>query len=137
MLGNGVLLPHSSTKNNNGMHWSNFNLPVEWIWGEFDVMMCLEQVDEIQAVGRIIKFFRLTHGMGDKDKLKMTYNILPRAGHFAVSDQPKKAATALLHWMMNILPPNKFNQVFTGLEGISRRDEEEKSRRLNNLVNNM
>lgn len=130
VLGNGQLLPWHEEKNPQGLRFSKWSLPVLVLWGRQDKMMPEGQAHVFAEIARAVR------ANGGSDKFVVTPAWLDEAGHFAVSDQPEKAADYMLHWMQNAAPAITFPRAFLGFDTISRRDFDSKTKALEKLFQN-
>jgi len=102
------LLPHHPHKNPHGVAYERIAMPTLVAWGEFDEMMPAAQLH------------RFANVLGTDD---VETRLLPRAGHFAHSDQPVATADALLAFVRRTHGRGALADVYMGLDGIWKGDE--------------
>ncbi len=119
ILGNGELLPHHLSKNPQGLKFTKWNVPILMMWGEYDKMMPMGQIHRFANMVTLLK----EKGGSLNSNLSFRSVVLPRAGHFAVSDQPEKTAAAIIDFMRSIGGPGRMFRSFWGFEEIARQDE--------------
>ena len=105
-----LLLPHHPTKCPNGVDYSKITVPCLIAWGESDNMMPAAQTQ------------RFAHVMGTDD-VQITY--LPRAGHFAHTDQPRLTADTILNFLRRVLGRSALADIYLGNHGLWKGDERE------------
>ncbi len=130
-LGNGELLPFHSVKNQNGIKFTEFNIPILMLWGKQDKMMPEKQVHDFDNIFSHLNALRKERGV--PSNLKFEYKVLDEAGHFATSDQPERAADALLTWIQNIIGPQHLATTFHGFDSLARQDELHVTKAFDNL----
>lgn len=130
-LGNGELLPHHSTKNPNGIYFSQFNIPILMIWGKNDKMMPEGQVHKFANIFHVINYAKHINNM--ESNLSFTKRIIKDAGHFAASDQPEIFADSVIYWIRDIIGPEYLNTAYVGMTEIARQDEEHVISSLNKI----
>lgn len=121
ILGNGELLPWHRTKNPNGMHISNWNVPILMQWGANDKMMPVGQVHDFGEMIDKINLFRKYHNLNSN--LTFRPQIIANAGHFAISDQPLNSALGILYWIRDIVTSKYIASAFVGFDELARQDE--------------
>lgn len=124
------LLPYHQELNPEGLHFEAINMPVMILWGEDDTMMPANQA------------WRFQYAL-DTSPLVHTHQI-PRAGHYAATDQPDLVAEELLKFIRQLVGTGISNkaggflrkttdskplaglaQAFVGYTGIWKGDEEQ------------
>ncbi len=130
-LGNGELLPHHSTKNPNGIYFSNYNIPILMMWGNNDVMMPSGQMQKFANIFAAINYMRKKHGV--PSNLKFRKRVVYDAGHFASSDQPEVFADEIIDWVREIAGPEYLNTAYVGMTEIARKGEKYEIEAFNNL----
>ena len=104
-----LLLPYDLELNPFGVDYSKITIPVIVLWGEFDNMMPANQ---------IYRFANAIHNA------PVHIGLIPRAGHFAATDQPDKVAEELLNFMREHMGITALADIFLGFTGIWKGDEE-------------
>ncbi|WP_176758638.1 alpha/beta fold hydrolase [Limimonas halophila] len=102
------LLPHHPEKNPHGVAYETITMPTLVAWGEYDEMM---------PAGQIHRFANV---LGTDD---VETRLIPRAGHFAHTDQPVATADALLGFIRRTHGRRALADVYMGLDGIWKGDE--------------
>ncbi len=121
ILGNGELLPFHPTHNPNGMRFSAWQGPWMFMHGDGDKMMPLVQIFKMKAIAMDLQQMRFS---GDRDDtLEMRIHAVVDAGHFAIRDQPIKAAHFIIDWVRDIVGPVLLANPYLGLEGLARQSE--------------
>lgn len=110
ILSPALLLPYHPEKNPEGVKYSNITVPTLIMWGEFDNMMPAEQTQ------------RFANILGTDD-VQITY--VPRAGHFAGTDQPKYVADTIVNFVRRVMGRNALADINLGNNGIWKGDERE------------
>lgn len=106
ILSSALLLPYHPIKNAFGVRYDKISFPSLVLWGEYDNMM-----PETQRY----RFQMLCGGPVDHRKI-------PRAGHFATTDQPDDVAEGILSWIKSRFGKDTFEPFF-GFTGIWKGDE--------------
>jgi len=110
ILSPALLLPHHPTKNPNGVKYENITVPTMIMWGEYDNMMPAAQTQ------------RFANVLGTDD-VQITY--IPRAGHFAGTDQPLFVADTIVNFLRRIKGRSTLADINLGNAGIWKGDERE------------
>lgn len=105
-----TLLPYHPTKCPNGPDYARIDVPCLIAWGESDNMMPAAQTQ------------RFAHVMGTDD-VQIAY--IPRAGHFAHTDQPLLTADTILNFIRRVVGRHALADVYLGNHGIWKGDERE------------
>ena len=116
-LGNGLLLPHHSTKNTAGIKFSEWERPVLVMWGAQDKMM---------PAGQVHRFENIAHAVqraNPRSRFFVVGATLQNAGHFAASDQPEQTADAIIRFV-SMDGVEKLHHAYFGLTEIARQDEQ-------------
>lgn len=108
VLSPALLLPHCPRHNPRGPDYGRIDVPTLVAWGEFDNMMPAAQTQ------------RFAHVLGTDD-VQVTY--IPRAGHFAHTDQPLFVADTILNFLRRVLGRRALADVYLGNSGIWKGDE--------------
>ncbi len=132
------MLPYDDVRNERGIDYHRIDVPCMVLWGEDDTMMPVQQTWRYEF---LLQNSPLVH----------THEI-PRAGHYAATDQPDAIAEELLKFVRQLvgtgtsprsgglwrtLAPKRQHgpglaQAFVGYRGIWKGDEEQLLRRMNN-----
>ena len=110
ILSPALLLPYHPNKNPNGVKYSNIKVPTLIMWGEFDNMMPAAQTQ------------RFANVLGTDD-VQVTY--IPRAGHFAGTDQPAFVADTIINFLRRVKGRKALADINLGNTGIWKGDEAE------------
>lgn len=110
ILSPALLLPYHAKKNPNGVDYSKITVPSLIMWGEFDNMMPAAQTQ------------RYANVLGTDD-VQITY--IPRAGHFAGTDNPKNVADTIVNFIRRVMGRSAMADINLGNEGIWKGDEAE------------
>ncbi len=108
ILSPALLLPYHPEKNPNGVKYTNITVPSLIMWGEFDNMMPAAQTQ------------RFANVMGTDD-VQISY--VPRAGHFAGTDNPKFVADTIVNFLRRVKGRGALADINLGNEGIWKGDE--------------
>lgn len=108
ILSPALLLPHHPRKNPNGVRYDAITVPALILWGEFDNMMPAAQTQ------------RFAYVLGTDD---VEIQYVPRAGHFAATDNPLFVAGAILNFVRRVVGRDGLADVFLGFQGIWKGDE--------------
>ncbi|NQV20252.1 MAG: alpha/beta fold hydrolase [Rhodospirillales bacterium] len=108
ILSPALLLPHHPTKNPNGPKYRNITVPSLIMWGEYDNMMPAAQTQ------------RFAHVLGTDD---VQLSLIPRAGHFAGTDNPKFVADTIINFVRRVKGRKALADIYLGNEGIWKGDE--------------
>ena len=108
ILSPALLLPYDEKRNPNGVKYSDITVPTLIAWGEFDNMMPAAQTQ------------RFANILGTDD-VQITY--IPRAGHFAHTDQPLFVADTIINFIRRVVGRSAMADINIGNEGIWKGDE--------------
>ena len=108
ILSPALLLPYCSRHNPRGPDYGLITVPTLVAWGEFDNMMPAAQTQ------------RFAHVLGTDD-VQIVY--IPRAGHFAHTDQPLLVADTILNFLRRVLGRSALADIYLGNAGIWKGDE--------------
>lgn len=108
ILSPALLLPYHPTHNPRGVDYQKITVPTLIGWGEFDNMMPAAQTQ------------RFANVLGTND-VQITY--IPRAGHFAHTDQPLFVADTILNFIRRVMGRSSLAEINLGNEGIWKGDE--------------
>ncbi|WP_164844344.1 alpha/beta hydrolase [Azoarcus sp. DN11] len=108
ILSPALLLPYDAGENPEGVRYDNITVPALIMWGEYDNMMPAAQTQ------------RFANVLGSDD-VQITY--VPRAGHFAGTDQPKFVADTIVNFVRRVKGRRALADVNLGNEGIWKGDE--------------
>ena len=108
ILSPALLLPHDEKRNPNGVKYHEISVPTLIAWGEFDNMMPAAQTQ------------RFANILGTDD-VQITY--IPRAGHFAHTDQPLFVADTIINFVRRVVGRSAMADINIGNEGIWKGDE--------------
>ncbi len=109
ILSPALLLPHDETHNPNGVRYQDITVPSLIMWGEYDNMMPAAQTQ------------RFANVLGTDD-VQVTY--VPRAGHFAGTDQPAFVADTIVNFLRRVLGSGALADINLGNDGIWKGDED-------------
>ena len=109
ILSPALLLPYHPTHNPRGVDYQKITGPPLIAWGEFDNMMLAAQTQ------------RFANVLGTDD-VQITY--LPRAGHFAHTDQPLFVADTILNFIRRVMGRGALADINLGNRGIWKGDDE-------------
>lgn len=109
VLAPALLLPYDPVRNPKGVEYGNITVPVLVLWGEFDNMMPANQI------------YRFALALHNTD---VQTGLIPRAGHFAGTDQPERVAEEILNFIRRIVGTSNLGDIFLGYTGIWKGDEE-------------
>lgn len=109
ILSPALLLPYDEKRNPNGVKYENITVPTLVMWGEYDTMMPAAQTQ------------RFANVLGTDD-VQITY--VPRAGHFAHTDQPNFVADTIINFIRRVKGRKAMADINLGNEGIWKGDEE-------------
>jgi len=118
ILSPALLLPYHPKRNPQGVQYENINVPSLIMWGEFDNMMPAAQTQ------------RFANVLGTDD-VQITY--IPRAGHFAGTDQPDFVADTIVNFMRRVKGRGALADINLGNEGIWKGDERLMIQELRNI----
>jgi pimeloyl-ACP methyl ester carboxylesterase len=110
ILSPALLLPYDAEKNPKGVNYSNITVPTLIMWGEYDNMMPAAQTQ------------RYANVLGTDD-VQITY--IPRAGHFAGTDNPKNVSDTLVNFVRRVMGRSAMADINLGNVGIWKGDEAE------------
>ncbi len=108
ILSPALLLPYHPEHNPRGVDYQKITVPTLIAWGEFDNMMPAAQTQ------------RFANVLGTDD-VQITY--IPRAGHFAHTDQPLFVADTILNFIRRVMGRSALADIYLGNEGIWKGDE--------------
>lgn len=108
ILSPALLLPYHPTHNPRGVDYQKITVPTLIAWGEFDTMMPAAQTQ------------RFANVLGTDD-VQITY--IPRAGHFAHTDQPLFVADTIVNFIRRVMGRSALADINLGNEGIWKGDE--------------
>ncbi len=108
ILSPALLLPYDAKRNPEGVRYENITVPSLIMWGEFDNMMPAAQTQ------------RFANVLGTDD-VQITY--IPRAGHFAGTDQPDFVADTIVNFIRRVKGRAALADVNLGNTGIWKGDE--------------
>ena len=108
ILSPALLLPYDEKRNPNGVKYNEISVPTLIAWGEFDNMMPAAQTQ------------RFANILGTDD-VQITY--IPRAGHFAHTDQPLFVADTIINFVRRVVGRSAMADINIGNEGIWKGDE--------------
>ena len=109
ILSPALLLPYDAEKNPEGGNYQETTAPALIMWGEFDNMMPAAQTE------------RFAYVLGT-DNVEIQY--VPRAGHFAATDNPRFVGNAIINFIRRIAGREALADVNLGNEGIWKGDEQ-------------
>src|SRR5918995_4300926 len=87
ILSPALLLPHHPERNPEGVRYQDTTVPALIMWGEFDNMMPAAQTQ------------RFAYALGTDD---VEIQYVPRAGHFAATDNPRFVGDALVNFVRRV-----------------------------------
>lgn len=108
ILSPALLLPHHPQRNPNGVRYQDTTVPALILWGEFDNMMPAAQTQ------------RFAYVLGTDD---VEIQYVPRAGHFAGTDNPLFVANAVVNFIRRVAGRGQMADVNLGMQGIWKGDE--------------
>jgi pimeloyl-ACP methyl ester carboxylesterase len=108
ILSPALLLPYHPEYNPRGVDYQKITVPTLIAWGEFDNMMPAAQTQ------------RFANVLGTDD-VQITY--IPRAGHFAHTDQPLFVADTIINFIRRVMGRGALADINLGNEGIWKGDE--------------
>ncbi len=108
ILSPALLLPYDAKKNPEGVKYENITAPTLVMWGEYDNMMPAAQTQRFAAV------------LGT-DNVQLT--LVPRAGHFAGTDQPRFVADTIVNFVRRVKGRKALADINLGNDGIWKGDE--------------
>lgn len=108
VLSPALLLPHHPTLNPSGPKYQNITVPSLIMWGEYDNMMPAAQTQ------------RFAHVLGTDD---VQLTLIPRAGHFAGTDNPKFVADTIINFIRRVKGRAALADIYLGNDGIWKGDE--------------
>jgi pimeloyl-ACP methyl ester carboxylesterase len=109
VLSSQLLLPHHPQDNPLGPKYSQATVPVLVLWGEYDNMMPENQRYRYKLVLNNARGFQ--------------HQRVPRAGHFAGTDNPNYVSAALINWFDEYFSGYDQHAPFMGFDGIFKGDE--------------
>jgi len=113
-----LLLPYHPEKQPLGVQYDKITVPSLIMWGEYDTMMPAAQTQ------------RFAHVLGTDD---IMINYVPRAGHFAHTDNPLYVADTIVNFMRRIVGRSEMGDINLGHQGIWKGDEREMIRDLRTI----
>ncbi len=108
ILSPALLLPYDAKKNPEGVKYENITVPTLVMWGEVDNMMPSAQTQ------------RFANVLGTDD---VQLTLVPRAGHFAGTDQPRYVADTIINFIRRVKGRKALADINLGNEGIWKGDE--------------
>lgn len=120
ILSPALLLPYHEIKNPKGVKYENITVETLILWGEFDNMMPENQL------------YRFKWAMKNA---KVSLMRIPRAGHFAGTDQPNFVSSAILDFISRVSGKDSLADIFLGFDGIWKGDEEIMIKELREIYN--
>lgn len=108
ILSPALLLPYDAAHNPEGVRYDNITVPTLIMWGEYDNMMPAAQTQ------------RFANVLGTDD-VQIAY--VPRAGHFAGTDNPKFVADTIVNFLRRIKGRSGLADINLGNDGIWKGDE--------------
>ena len=114
-----LLLPYHKTKNPKGVDFSKITVPSLILWGSYDSMMPWAQL------------YRFKYAL---ENSRVQIESIPDAGHFAATDQPDYVVESILNFLHRELGKDVLADIFLGLTGIWKGDEELLIRDLRKIV---
>jgi len=108
ILSPALLLPHHPERNPEGVRYQDTTVPALIMWGEFDNMMPAAQTQ------------RFAYALGTDD---VEIQYVPRAGHFAATDNPRFVGDALVNFVRRVAGRAGLADVNLGTQGIWKGDE--------------
>jgi pimeloyl-ACP methyl ester carboxylesterase len=108
ILSPALLLPYHPQRNPNGVRYDAITVPALVLWGEFDNMMPAAQTQ------------RFAYVLGTDD---VEIQYVPRAGHFAATDNPLFVAGAILNFVRRVAGRDRLADIYLGFQGIWKGDE--------------
>ncbi len=108
ILSPALLFPYDAEKNPEGVKYDNITVPTLIMWGEYDNMMPAAQTQ------------RFANVLGTDD---VQLTLVPRAGHFAGTDQPKFVADTIVNFIRRVEGRQAMVDINLGNEGIWKGDE--------------
>jgi pimeloyl-ACP methyl ester carboxylesterase len=108
ILSPALLLPHDPTENPEGVRYQDITIPALIMWGECDNMMPAAQTE------------RFAYALGTDD-IEIQY--VPRAGHFAGTDNPRFVGNAIVNFVRRIAGRTALADINLGAQGIWKGDE--------------
>lgn len=103
-----LLLPYHPEKQPLGVQYDKITVPSLIMWGEDDNMMPAAQTQ------------RFAYVMGTDD---VTINYVPRAGHFAHTDNPLYVADTIVNFIRRVVGRSSMGDINLGHQGIWKGDE--------------
>lgn len=104
------LLPYHPEKQPLGVEYDKITVPSLIMWGEFDTMMPAAQTQ------------RFAYVLGTDD---VTINYVPRAGHFAHTDNPLYVADTIVNFIRRVVGRSEMGDINLGHQGIWKGDEKQ------------
>jgi pimeloyl-ACP methyl ester carboxylesterase len=108
ILSPALLLPYDAKRNPNGVDYGKITVPTLIMWGEADNMMPAAQTQ------------RFAYVLGTDD---VQVHYVPRAGHFAHTDQPKHVVDSIVNFVRRVKGRSALADINLGNEGIWKGDE--------------
>ncbi len=108
VLSPSLLLPYDGILNPEGVKYENITVPSLIMWGEYDNMMPAAQTQ------------RFANVLGTDD---VQLTLVPRAGHFAGTDQPRYVADTIVNFVRRVKGRQALADINLGNEGIWKGDE--------------
>lgn len=108
ILSPALLLPYDPQRNPEGVQYENITVPTLIMWGEYDNMMPAAQTQ------------RFANVLGTDD---VQLTLVPRAGHFAGTDNPKFVADTIVNFVRRVKGRRALADINLGNDGIWKGDE--------------
>ena len=108
ILSPALLLPYDQVENPEGVKYENITVPSLIMWGEYDNMMPAAQTH------------RFANVLGTDD---VQLTLVPRAGHFAGTDQPEFVADTIVSFLRRVHGRAALADINLGNQGIWKGDE--------------
>ncbi len=108
ILSPALLLPYDPVENPEGVKYENITVPSLIMWGEYDNMMPAAQTH------------RFANVLGTDD---VQLTLVPRAGHFAGTDQPEFVADTIVSFLRRVQGRAALADINLGNQGIWKGDE--------------
>lgn len=118
ILAPSLLLPYDSVKNPKGVKYDKITVPTLILWGEYDNMMPSNQI------------YLFANALENSD---VQIELVPRAGHFAGTDQPELVAEKIINFVGRVVKRKNLADVFLGYTGIWKGDEHMKIKDLRKI----
>ena len=103
ILSPALLLPYDARSNPEGVDYENISVPTLIMWGEYDNMMPAAQTQ------------RFANALATDD---VQLTLVPRAGHFAGTDNPKFVADTIVNFVRRVKGRQALADINLGNQGI-------------------